>query len=56
MKYEQQEERAIGSIGWRVYYTYFTAGANCLLLFGLFVLFGLAQVAYVMCDWWLTVW
>ncbi|KAJ7319899.1 hypothetical protein JRQ81_019410, partial [Phrynocephalus forsythii] len=51
-----EESRSAGKIGFSVYKKYFAAGANYFVIFILFSLNVLAQVAYVLQDWWLSHW
>ncbi|NXS87197.1 MRP4 protein, partial [Erpornis zantholeuca] len=51
-----EESRHEGKINFKVYRKYFTAGANYFLIFILLVFNILAQVAYVLQDWWLSYW
>ncbi|NXC60954.1 MRP4 protein, partial [Aleadryas rufinucha] len=51
-----EESRHEGKINFKVYRKYFTAGANCFVIFVLLVFNILAQVAYVLQDWWLSYW
>ncbi|NXO04289.1 MRP4 protein, partial [Rhinopomastus cyanomelas] len=51
-----EESRSEGKISFKVYRKYFTAGANCFVIFILLVFNILAQVAYVLQDWWLSYW
>ncbi|XP_061548514.1 ATP-binding cassette sub-family C member 4-like isoform X2 [Phycodurus eques] len=51
-----EERRTQGHIGLQMYGKYFRAGANFLLLFLLILLNALAQVAFVLQDWWLAHW
>ncbi|NWI72093.1 MRP4 protein, partial [Dryoscopus gambensis] len=51
-----EESRHEGKINFKVYRKYFTAGANCFVIFILLVFNILAQVAYVLQDWWLSYW
>ncbi|RLW07898.1 hypothetical protein DV515_00003888 [Chloebia gouldiae] len=51
-----EESRHEGKINFKVYRKYFTAGANYFVIFILFLLNILAQVAYVLQDWWLSYW
>ncbi|RXM37114.1 Multidrug resistance-associated protein 4 [Acipenser ruthenus] len=51
-----EESRSEGSIGVRLYWKYFIAGANCAVLVLLFLLSLLAQTAYILQDWWLSYW
>ncbi|XP_041115614.1 multidrug resistance-associated protein 4 isoform X1 [Polyodon spathula] len=51
-----EESRSEGSIGVRLYWKYFIAGANCAVLLLLFLLNILAQTAYILQDWWLSYW
>nr|XP_033806273.1 multidrug resistance-associated protein 4 isoform X3 [Geotrypetes seraphini] len=51
-----EESRAKGTIGFKVYKKYFSAGANYIVIV-IFLLLGvLAQVSYVLQDWWLSYW
>ncbi|NXP64227.1 MRP4 protein, partial [Chloropsis cyanopogon] len=51
-----EESRHEGKINFKVYRKYFTAGANYFVIFILVVFNILAQVAYVLQDWWLSYW
>ncbi|NXR35906.1 MRP4 protein, partial [Zosterops hypoxanthus] len=51
-----EESRHEGKISFKVYRKYFTAGANYFVIFILIVFNILAQVAYVLQDWWLSYW
>ncbi|OWK62881.1 Multidrug resistance-associated protein 4 [Lonchura striata] len=51
-----EESRHEGKINFKVYRKYFTAGANYLVIFILLLFNILAQVAYVLQDWWLSYW
>ncbi|XP_074994477.1 ATP-binding cassette sub-family C member 4 isoform X1 [Calonectris borealis] len=51
-----EESRSEGKINFKVYRKYFTAGANYFVIFILLVFNILAQVAYVLQDWWLSYW
>ncbi|XP_035420768.1 ATP-binding cassette sub-family C member 4 isoform X1 [Cygnus atratus] len=51
-----EESRSEGKINFKVYRKYFTAGANYFVIFILIVFNILAQVAYVLQDWWLSYW
>ncbi|MGH0134692.1 UNVERIFIED_CONTAM: hypothetical protein FKN15_036664 [Acipenser sinensis] len=51
-----EESRSEGSIGVRLYWKYFIAGANCAVLLLLFLLNLLAQTTYILQDWWLSYW
>ncbi|CAM4620699.1 unnamed protein product [Leuciscus chuanchicus] len=51
-----EETRSEGTIGLRVYWKYFRAGANAVMLIFLVLLNLLAQVFYVLQDWWLSYW
>ncbi|XP_067842586.1 multidrug resistance-associated protein 4 isoform X2 [Heptranchias perlo] len=51
-----EESRSEGSIGFRVYKKYFLAGANCFMVLVVIILNLLAQVSYVLQDWWLSYW
>ncbi|KAI3366042.1 hypothetical protein L3Q82_009871, partial [Scortum barcoo] len=51
-----EESRAQGTIGVSLYVKYLTAGANVVVLLVVMLLNILAQVAYIMQDWWLAYW
>ncbi|XP_072332338.1 ATP-binding cassette sub-family C member 4 isoform X2 [Scyliorhinus torazame] len=51
-----EESRSEGSIGFKVYKKYFLAGANGLMVVIVIILNLLAQVSYVLQDWWLSYW
>lgn len=51
-----EETRAQGTIGIRFYAKYLTAGANIVVLLAVVLLNIMAQVAYIMQDWWLAYW
>ncbi|XP_066562799.1 ATP-binding cassette sub-family C member 4 [Amia ocellicauda] len=51
-----EESRSEGTIGVKVYWKYFKAGANILVLLFLLLLNILAQASYVLQDWWLSYW
>ncbi|KAM6945546.1 ATP-binding cassette sub-family C member 4 [Aplochiton taeniatus] len=51
-----EESRSEGNIGVSLYFRYLRAGANVLLLLIVMVVNILAQVAYVLQDWWLAYW
>ncbi|XP_060888186.1 ATP-binding cassette sub-family C member 4-like [Labrus mixtus] len=51
-----EESRAQGTIGMSLYYKYLRAGASILFLLTVFAVNILAQVAYIMQDWWLAYW
>ncbi|KAL2310771.1 hypothetical protein Nmel_002439, partial [Mimus melanotis] len=51
-----EESRNEGKINFKLYRKYFTAGANYFVIFILLVFNILAQVAYVLQDWWLSYW
>ena len=53
---QEEEHRKQGSIGWRTYVKYFHAGASVLTLLVLLVINIIAQLAYIMSDWWLSYW
>ncbi|XP_023930136.1 multidrug resistance-associated protein 4 isoform X1 [Lingula anatina] len=53
---QEEEQRAEGSVGWKIYRDYFKAGGGCCVFLLLVTLNILAQVAYVMSDWWLSYW
>ncbi|XP_066522703.1 multidrug resistance-associated protein 4 isoform X2 [Hoplias malabaricus] len=51
-----EESRSEGTIGIRLYLKYFTAGVNVLILISLVLLNLLAQVSYILQDWWIAFW
>uniref|UniRef100_A0A9L0T494 Multidrug resistance-associated protein 4 n=1 Tax=Equus caballus TaxID=9796 RepID=A0A9L0T494_HORSE len=51
-----EESRSEGNIGLKAYKNYFTAGAHWLIIIFLILLNIIAQVAYVLQDWWLSYW
>uniref|UniRef100_A0A8D0H493 Multidrug resistance-associated protein 4 n=1 Tax=Sphenodon punctatus TaxID=8508 RepID=A0A8D0H493_SPHPU len=51
-----EESRSEGKISFNIYKKYFSAGANYFVIFILLFLNVLAQVAYVLQDWWLSYW
>uniref|UniRef100_A0A5F8HI53 Multidrug resistance-associated protein 4 n=1 Tax=Monodelphis domestica TaxID=13616 RepID=A0A5F8HI53_MONDO len=51
-----EESRSEGFIGLKSYQKYFSAGANCFIIVLLILLNILAQVSYVLQDWWLSYW
>ncbi|XP_041834872.1 ATP-binding cassette sub-family C member 4-like [Melanotaenia boesemani] len=51
-----EESRAEGNIGVRLYLKYLRAGANIMVLLLVILVNLLAQVAYIMQDWWLAYW
>ncbi|XP_074845341.1 ATP-binding cassette sub-family C member 4 isoform X5 [Carettochelys insculpta] len=51
-----EEDRSEGKINFKIYKKYFTAGANYFVIFMLLILNILAQVAFVLQDWWLSYW
>uniref|UniRef100_A0A803VJK9 ATP binding cassette subfamily C member 4 (PEL blood group) n=1 Tax=Ficedula albicollis TaxID=59894 RepID=A0A803VJK9_FICAL len=51
-----EESRNEGKINFKLYRKYFSAGANYFVIFILLVFNILAQVAYVLQDWWLSYW
>ncbi|XP_023271735.1 multidrug resistance-associated protein 4-like [Seriola lalandi dorsalis] len=51
-----EERRSEGNVGLRMYVKYFMAGANFLVLFVLILLNALAQITFVLQDWWLACW
>ncbi|XP_069614144.1 ATP-binding cassette sub-family C member 4 isoform X2 [Ranitomeya imitator] len=52
----QEEIRSEGTVGFKVYKKYFLSGSSYFMLFILFLLNILAQVTYVLQDWWLSYW
>ncbi|XP_074155461.1 LOW QUALITY PROTEIN: ATP-binding cassette sub-family C member 4 [Sminthopsis crassicaudata] len=51
-----EEHRTEGTISFKSYRNYFAAGANCFIIVLLVLLNILAQVAYILQDWWLSYW
>ncbi|KAG8004595.1 Multidrug resistance-associated protein 4 [Nibea albiflora] len=51
-----EETRAEGDVGSRVYLKYFSAGSNILVLLLIMLLSVIAEVAYILQDWWLVYW
>ncbi|XP_067315093.1 ATP-binding cassette sub-family C member 4-like [Pseudorasbora parva] len=51
-----EETRSEGDIGFRMYWKYFRAGANVVMLIMLVLLNLLAQAFYILQDWWLSYW
>ncbi|XP_078077780.1 ATP-binding cassette sub-family C member 4 isoform X2 [Mustelus asterias] len=51
-----EESRSEGSIGFKVYKKYFLAGANGVMVLVVIILNFLAQVSYILQDWWLSYW
>uniref|UniRef100_A0A8C8S3K0 Multidrug resistance-associated protein 4 n=1 Tax=Pelusios castaneus TaxID=367368 RepID=A0A8C8S3K0_9SAUR len=51
-----EESRSEGKINFKIYRKYFAAGANYFVIFILLLLNILAQVAFVLQDWWLSYW
>ncbi|XP_049611466.1 ATP-binding cassette sub-family C member 4 [Syngnathus scovelli] len=51
-----EESRAQGSIGFSIYLKYLRAGASILFVVIVMLLNILAQVAYILQDWWLAYW
>ncbi|XP_008276233.1 ATP-binding cassette sub-family C member 4 [Stegastes partitus] len=51
-----EESRAQGTIGMRLYVKYLRAGASIVTLLAVMLVNILAQVAYIMQDWWLAYW
>ncbi|XP_078259159.1 ATP-binding cassette sub-family C member 4 [Rhinoraja longicauda] len=51
-----EESRSEGSIGFKIYKKYFQAGANSCIIFIAIALNLLAQVSYILQDWWLSYW
>ncbi|XP_050968338.1 multidrug resistance-associated protein 4 [Labeo rohita] len=51
-----EETRLEGTIGLRMYWKYFKAGANIIMLILLVLLNLLAQIFYILQDWWLSYW
>ncbi|KAM4561745.1 ATP-binding cassette sub-family C member 4-like [Fundulus diaphanus] len=52
----EEESRLEGNVGLSMYVKYFLAGANLLVLLFLILLNGLAQITFVLQDWWLSHW
>ncbi|XP_055069172.2 ATP-binding cassette sub-family C member 4 isoform X1 [Misgurnus anguillicaudatus] len=51
-----EESRSEGTIGLRLYWKYFRAGSNVFILVFIAILNLLAQVSYIVQDWWLAYW
>ncbi|XP_067315095.1 ATP-binding cassette sub-family C member 4-like isoform X2 [Pseudorasbora parva] len=51
-----EETRSEGDIGFRMYWKYFRAGANVVMLIMLVLLNLLAQAFFILHDWWLSYW
>ncbi|XP_044044179.1 multidrug resistance-associated protein 4 isoform X2 [Siniperca chuatsi] len=51
-----EESRAQGTIGVSLYIKYLRAGGNIMILLAVILVNVLAQVAYIMQDWWLAYW
>ncbi|XP_063323041.1 ATP-binding cassette sub-family C member 4-like isoform X4 [Pelmatolapia mariae] len=51
-----EETRAEGNVSSHVYLKYFTAGCNTLVLMVIILLSIIAEVAYILQDWWLVYW
>ncbi|XP_031814417.1 multidrug resistance-associated protein 4 [Sarcophilus harrisii] len=51
-----EEHRTEGTISFKSYRNYFAAGASCFIIVLLILLNILAQVAYILQDWWLSYW
>ncbi|XP_068575447.1 ATP-binding cassette sub-family C member 4-like isoform X2 [Cebidichthys violaceus] len=51
-----EETRAEGNVGSHIYLKYFSAGCNPLVLMVIGVLSVIAEVAYILQDWWLVYW
>ncbi|KAM4699820.1 ATP-binding cassette sub-family C member 4 [Discoglossus pictus] len=51
-----EESRSEGTVGLRVYKKYFKSGSSWIMIFVVFLLNILSQVAYVLQDWWLSYW
>ncbi|XP_040281246.1 multidrug resistance-associated protein 4 [Bufo bufo] len=52
----QEESRSEGTVGFKVYKKYFLSGSSYFMIFLLLLLNILAQVSYVLQDWWLSYW
>ncbi|KAG8452202.1 hypothetical protein GDO86_004119 [Hymenochirus boettgeri] len=51
-----EESRSEGTVGFKVYKKYLTSGSSYLMIFFVFLLNILSQIAYVLQDWWLSYW
>ncbi|XP_036105450.1 multidrug resistance-associated protein 4 isoform X3 [Molossus molossus] len=51
-----EESRSAGKVGFKAYKNYFTAGAHWVVIILLILVNIVAQVAYVLQDWWLSYW
>lgn len=52
----EQEERKVGTVGWKVYFKYFKNGSGPFKWLILLFLNLATQGFYVMSDWWLAIW
>ncbi|XP_045910008.1 ATP-binding cassette sub-family C member 4-like isoform X2 [Micropterus dolomieu] len=51
-----EETRVEGNVGSHIYLKYFTAGCNLLVLLLILLLSVVAEIAYILQDWWLVYW
>ncbi|XP_015233347.1 PREDICTED: multidrug resistance-associated protein 4-like isoform X1 [Cyprinodon variegatus] len=51
-----EESRAEGNVDSHIYLKYFTAGCNSLVLIFIILISIIAEVAYILQDWWLVYW
>jgi ATP-binding cassette subfamily C (CFTR/MRP) protein 4 len=52
----EEEDRAVGTVSWSIYWQYFRAGGNVFVLLFLLIMCVLTQASYNVGDWWLSVW
>ncbi|XP_070538062.1 ATP-binding cassette sub-family C member 4-like isoform X3 [Ptychodera flava] len=53
---QEEEDKVVGTVGWKIYVEYFKAGAGCLGFTLLVFLLVLGQAVFVMADMWLSYW
>ncbi|KAK3702956.1 hypothetical protein QZH41_002859 [Actinostola sp. cb2023] len=52
---QEDEDKAIGTVSWRLYWDYFRCGLPSVLIVGLFLFFAAAQASPIIPTWWLKV-
>ncbi|KAK3702953.1 hypothetical protein QZH41_002858 [Actinostola sp. cb2023] len=52
---QEDEDKAIGTVSWRLYWDYFRSGLPSVLVVGLFLFFAAAQAFPIIPTWWLKV-
>ena len=52
----EEEDRAVGTVRWVIYWQYFMAGGNIFTMIAILLLCVLTQAVYNGGDWWLSVW